>query len=86
MTETPDDTQLAQWATTAKAQQWAAPLRLLLDITEPLSPLLAQMLWLSQPFARVLDAHHTLDAWAQMFASPDQRERFRRLLDDDTLD
>lgn len=54
-----------------KARGWEDTTRTVLDIIEPLAPLVSQLLWTLQPAARILGAHHTVNTVANLLDSPD---------------
>jgi hypothetical protein len=70
------------WIKQIKARGLAYPLRVLLDVLEPLGPLGAQMLYIAQPASRVLGASDGVRQLAEMLEQPGGIERLRQLLDE----
>ena len=70
------------WIKRAKARGLANPLRVLLDVLEPLGPLGAQMLYIAQPAWRVFGASDGVRQLAETLEEPGGIERLRRLLDE----
>lgn len=70
------------WIKRAKARGLANPLRVLLDVLEPLGPLGAQMLYIAQPASRVFGASDGVRQLAETLEEPGGIERLRRLLDE----
>jgi len=76
-----------EWIQRARANGWAAPLRLTLDALEPFGPLGAQLLWVLQPTLGGLLAPDALRDLAQTLEQPGGVDILRRQLDaadDDT--
>jgi hypothetical protein len=70
------------WIQQVRARGLAGPLRLLLDVLEPLGPLGAQLLWAAQPVSGLFGAAQPVQQMAEMLEQPDGIEQLRRLLDD----
>lgn len=60
----------------------ANPLRVLLDVLEPLGPLGAQMLYIVQPASRVIGMSDGVRQLAEALEEPGGIERLRQLLDE----
>ena len=70
------------WIEQAKANGLAQPLRIALDVLEPLGPVGAQMLWVAQPVAGLLGAREMIGGLAEALEQPGGVERLRYLLDE----
>ena len=70
------------WIKQAKLRGLANPLRVLLDVLEPLGPLGAQMLYIAQPASRVLGMSDGVRQLAETLEEPGGIERLRQLLDE----
>ena len=70
------------WIEQAKAHGFAQPLRLALDVLEPLGPVGAQLLWVAQPVAGLLGGREMLGGLAEALEEPGGVEHLRHLLDD----
>jgi hypothetical protein len=70
------------WIKQVKMRGLANPVRVLLDVLEPLGPLGAQMLYVAQPFSRVLGASDGVRQLAETLEEPGGIERLRRMLDE----
>lgn len=67
-----------------KQRGWTDSVVMLLDAIEPLGPLAAQLLWVTQPAAGLFGAHDTLGEIARALEEPDGVAQFRQQLRDDT--
>lgn len=70
------------WIKQAKSRGLTDPLRLLLDVLEPLGPLGAQLLYVAQPASRLLGAADGLRQLAEALEEPGGIERLRHRLDE----
>jgi hypothetical protein len=70
------------WIKQAKLRGLANPLRVLLDVLEPLGPLGAQLLYVAQPVSRLMGASDGVRQLAETLEEPGGIERLRRLLDE----
>ncbi|HLV37444.1 MAG TPA: hypothetical protein VKY59_20160 [Spirillospora sp.] len=73
---------MSDWIQQAKVRGFAAPLRILLDVLEPLGPLGAQVLYVAQPVSRVLGASEAVRHLAEALEEPGGIDRLRERLDD----
>ncbi|MBZ0300392.1 MAG: hypothetical protein K8J31_11645 [Anaerolineae bacterium] len=73
---------MSDWIQQVKTRGLAAPLRVLLDVLEPLGPLGAQVLYVAQPASALLGAADTVAQLAEALEEPGGVERLRRLLDE----
>ena len=72
------------WIQQVKARGLATPLRVLLDVLEPLGPVGAQLLYVAQPAASLWGGASLVGHIASALEQPDGVELVRQLLDDDT--
>ena len=70
------------WIQQVKARGLAVPLRVLLDVLEPLGPVGAQFLYVAQPAASLLGGAQMMGHIAAALEEPDGVEHLRQLLDD----
>ncbi|MBZ0278527.1 MAG: hypothetical protein K8I60_20435 [Anaerolineae bacterium] len=71
------------WIAYAKAQGWGGAVTLALDALEPLGPLGAQLLWITQPVLGLAINRDVVADLAQMLETPGGIEALRRQLDDE---
>lgn len=71
------------WIAYAKAQGWGGAVTLALDALEPLGPLGAQLLWVTQPVLGLAINRDVVADLAQMLETPGGIEALRRQLDDE---
>jgi hypothetical protein len=69
------------WAEMLKARGWAAGAATALDVVEPFSPLVAQVLWVVQPISGVFGARALLHDLAQTLEDPQQLAHLRQQLE-----
>lgn len=65
-----------------KLRGWQDATGSLLDIIEPIAPLLSQLLWVAQPVSRIFDAETIVRELAETLDSPQGIEALRQQLDD----
>jgi len=82
MTNDEHDTLNTDWLAQVKANGWETPLRLTLDIMEPLGPFGAQVLWVLQPALGVFIRSDVLDNIARTLEHRDHIDDVRRQLDE----
>ncbi|MEM6530287.1 MAG: hypothetical protein AAF653_18450 [Chloroflexota bacterium] len=70
------------WIERVQANGWETPLRLALDVMEPLGPFGAQVVWVLQPALGAFFQKDILHHIAQTLEQPDELERVRQRLDD----
>jgi hypothetical protein len=70
------------WIQQVKAHGLTVPLRVLLDVLEPLGPVGAQVLYVAQPAASLWGGGQALGHIAAALEQPDGVEQLRQLLDD----
>lgn len=70
------------WIHRARANGWESPLRVTLDVLEPLGPLGAQVLWVLQPTLGAFVGRDVLGELANAMEKPDGIAQLRRLLDE----
>lgn len=70
------------WIEQAKVRGLAQPLRIMLDVLEPLGPLGAQLLWVAQPVAGLVGGREMLGELAEALEKPGGVDHLRHLLDD----
>lgn len=75
---------MTDWMMQLKARGLAHPLRVLLDVLEPLGPMGAQLLYVAQPASRLLGtgAADGVRQLAETLEQPGGIERLRQLLDE----
>ncbi|MEO0596237.1 MAG: hypothetical protein AAF126_09025 [Chloroflexota bacterium] len=49
-----------------KARGWQGTARTVLDVLEPLAPLVSQLLWIAQPAGRIIGAQNSIHALANL--------------------
>jgi hypothetical protein len=74
-----------EWLHRAKANGWAGAVSLLLDVAQPLAPLLAQLLWIGQPLANAFGQHSLINTLANALDDPAELAQLRHLLDDEEV-
>lgn len=70
------------WIGQIKARGLAVPVRVLLDMLEPLGPLGAQVLWAAQPVSGLLGAADAVERLAKALEEPGGIEQIRQRLDE----
>ncbi len=68
------------WIHTIKKQGWANTALSILDMIEPIAPLLGQSLWVAQPFARAFNAQTAIHELALYLETPDGLQALREEL------
>jgi len=63
---------------------WTESALMVLDIIEPISPLAAQVLWVTQPAAGLFGVHDTVGEIAHLLEAPDGVAELRQQLRDDS--
>lgn len=66
---------------TLKARGWQNATRTMLDVIEPIAPLLSQFLWVLQPFSSVLGEQKVVAELAEALDTPAGIEALRQQLD-----
>lgn len=72
------------WIESTKQRGYSQLMVTVLDIIEPIAPLVAQGLWVAQPFAGLVFSHTTIKSLAETLEDPDGVSRLRQWLSDDT--
>jgi hypothetical protein len=72
------------WLTTVEARGWQHSLQWLLETLGPLGGLIAPMLWIAQPFSRMVGAHRVIGDLAHLLETPSERDRLQGWLEDRT--
>ena len=65
-----------------KSRGWQGASRTVLDIIEPVAPLVSQLLWVFQPISNVIGARDTVRELAETLDSPQGIAYLRDQLDD----
>lgn len=65
-----------------KARGWQDASRTLLDVVEPIAPLVSQFLWVVQPISSIVEAQDFVGSLAKTLDSPDGIDRLRQELDE----
>ncbi len=65
-----------------KARGWQDASRTLLDVLEPIAPLVSQFLWVVQPLSSVIEAQDFVGNLAKTLDSPDGIDDLRKQLDE----
>jgi hypothetical protein len=73
---------MSDWIAQIKARGLAQPLRVLLDVLEPLGPLGAQMLYIAQPLSGMFGAADAVEHLAEALEQPGGAAHLRDQLDD----
>jgi hypothetical protein len=76
--------QSSDWIDKAKKRGYGQVTYLLLDVIEPIAPLVAQGLWVVQPLAGLWGAGNALQILAETLESPDGVKQLQHRLSDDT--
>ncbi|MBZ0281736.1 MAG: hypothetical protein K8L97_13440 [Anaerolineae bacterium] len=76
-----NEDQPPEWITQAKARGLGNVLGLALDVLEPLGPLGAQVVWLTQPVLGLWIPRATLGELAEALDAPGGVERLRHMLE-----
>ena len=63
-------------------EKWRDPLRLFLDVVEPICTLGAQVLWVMQPSLGIFFGHQLIGDLAQVLENPAELEALRKQLDE----
>ncbi|MGV2436868.1 MAG UNVERIFIED_CONTAM: hypothetical protein LVT10_19905 [Anaerolineae bacterium] len=63
-------------------EKWRDPLRLFLDVVEPIGTLGAQVLWVMQPSLGIFFGHQLIGDLAQVLENPAELEALRKQLDE----
>ena len=71
------------WIERAKRRGQAPVMLTLLDVIEPIAPLLAQGLWVAQPLAGLWDGRRAVGDLAEWLEAPDGIARLRRRLSEE---
>lgn len=71
------------WIETVKRRGQAPVLLTLLDVIEPIAPLLAQGLWAAQPLSGLWQGRQTVQELAEWLEAPDGIARLRQHLTDE---
>ncbi len=71
------------WIRELQARGLGGPLRLLLDVIEPLGVPGAQLLWVAQPLCGLFGAAAVTGRLAEILQEPDGVERLRTMLESD---
>ena len=75
--------QIADWIESVKRRGQAPFLLTFVDVIEPIAPVLAQALLVSQPLARLWRGGDAVRELAEMLEEPDGLRQLRRQLGDD---
>ena len=73
----------ADWIETVKRRGQAPVLLTLLDVIEPIAPLLAQGLWAAQPLSGLWQGRRTVQEMAECLETPEGIARLRQRLTDE---
>lgn len=65
-----------------KARGWQNASRTVLDVIEPIAPLISQLLWVFQPISNVIGARNAVQELAETLESPQGIANLRDQLDD----
>ena len=65
-----------------KSRGWQNASRTVLDVIEPIAPLVSQLLWVLQPISNVIGARDTIGELAETLDTPEGIEHLRNQLDD----
>ena len=68
------------WVNAAKARGLENAFAVLLDVLQPIGPVLAQLLWAMQPAARIFGVRHSISDMADILDAPDGVEILRTQL------
>ena len=74
----------ADWIEAVKRRGHAPVLLTLLDVIEPIAPLLAQGLWVAQPLSGLWQGRQTMREWAECLETPQGIARLRQRLTDES--
>ncbi|MGJ3239717.1 MAG: hypothetical protein ACFE0Q_13485 [Anaerolineae bacterium] len=64
-----------------RARGWEQITGTVLDMIEPIAPLISQLLWVAQPMARIFNAHDLIGALAETLDNPQGITALRQELD-----
>lgn len=70
------------WIQEVNRRGLAGPVRMALDVLEPLGPVGAQLLWVAQPVSGLVGARELIGGLAEALDEPGGVERLRDLLDE----
>ncbi|MEL7235651.1 MAG: hypothetical protein AAGK74_14205 [Chloroflexota bacterium] len=82
MTTREEPTTETDWIDRVQANGWETPLRLALDVMEPLGPFGAQVMWVLQPTLGAFLNREVLRHIALTLEQPDELARVRQRLDE----
>lgn len=77
-----NDNDTPDWIDNLKARGLGGPLHIALDVLEPLGPLGAQLMWLTQPVLGLVVNTKTVNEIAEALETPDGIENLRRRLEE----
>lgn len=75
------DAVVPDWLREMQSRGWDAPLRLFLDVAEPVGPLAAQLFWVMQPASRLMGWERMMGDLANSLETPEGIAALRRYLD-----
>lgn len=73
---------MSDWIEQVKRRGLVTPVRVLLDIVEPLGPLGAQILWVAQPVSGLFGASSVVGQLAKTLEEPGGIDHLRHRLDE----
>lgn len=76
--------QSSDWIDQAKQRGYGQVIDVLLDVIEPIAPIIAQGLWVAQPLAGLWGQSNALQLLAETLEDPDGVTLLRQCLLDDT--
>ena len=74
---------MSDWIEKVKQRGYGQWVYVLLDVIEPIAPLVAQGLWVAQPLVGLWDQSDTLQMLAETLEDPDGIAQLRQYLSDD---